>query len=143
MSNIREFFWSTRVVQCVPFAGAIAVTRRSVPAAGLFLAWLLGYVVVKGAASVATIESGSYWRLVMPALPAFALLTAAIPLLVPTLVERAGHRLAPLPGRRPGLRPTVAVIAALSVVPIAVLLVSGPLRAVEQPTPREGSSPGR
>jgi hypothetical protein len=138
MSNLREFTWSARVVQFVPLAGAIAVARRSVPAAGLFLVWLLGYVVVKGAASVATIESGSYWRLVMPALPAFVLLTAAIPLLVPTLVERAGHRLAPLPGRQPGLRATVAVIAALAVVPIAVLLVSDPLRAVEQPTPPGG-----
>ena len=88
MSNLREFTWSARVVQFLPLAGAIAVARRSVPAAGLFLAWLLGYVVVKGAASVATIESGSYWRLVMPALPAFVLLTAAIPLLVPTLVDR-------------------------------------------------------
>ena len=87
------------------------------PAAGLFLAWLLGYVVVKGAASVATIESGSYWRLVMPALPAFALLTAAIPLLVPTFVDRMGSRLAPLPGRGPGLRTTVAIVAVLAVVP--------------------------
>ena len=116
-------------LQFLPLAGALAVARRSVPAAGLFLAWLLGYVVVKGAASVATIESGSYWRLVMPALPAFVLLTAAVPLLVPTLVDRMGPRLAPLPGRRPGLRPTVAVVAFLAVVPIAVLLVVRPLRA--------------
>ena len=138
MSNLREFTWSARVVQFLPLAGAIAVARRSVPAAGLFLAWLLGYVVVKGAASVATIESGSYWRLVMPALPAFALLTAAIPLLVPTLVDRAGARLAPLPGRRPGRRATVVVVTALAAVPLAVLLASDPLRAVERTTPPEG-----
>src|SRR6185503_3731416 len=84
MSNLREFTFSARVVQFLPLAGAIAVARRSVPAAGLLLTWLLAYVVVKGSASVATIESGSYWRLVMPALPAFALLAAAVPLLVPT-----------------------------------------------------------
>ena len=138
MSNLREFTWSARVIQFLPLAGAVAVSRRSVPAAGLFLAWLLGYVVIKGAASVATIESGSYWRLVMPALPAFALLTAAIPLLVPTFLQRMGPRLAPLPGRRPGLPGTAVLVAFLAIVPIAVLLVSDPLRAVEQTTPPKG-----
>ena len=138
MSNLREFTWSARVIQFLPLAGAVAVARRSVPAAGLFLAWLLGYVVVKGAASVATIESASYWRLVMPALPAFVLLTAAIPLLVPTFLERMGPTLAPLPGRRPGRSGTAAVVAFLAIVPIAVLLVSDPARAVEQTTPPRG-----
>ena len=122
MSNIREFTWSARVLQFLPLAGAIAVARRSVPAAGLFLTWLLGYVVVKGAADVATVESGSFWRLIMPALPAFVLLAASVPLLVPTFVDRMGPRLAPDPGRRPRLYPTAAVVGLLAVVPIAVLL---------------------
>ena len=78
------------MLQFLPLAGAIAVARRSVPAAGLFLTWLLGYVVVKGAADVATVESGSFWRLIMPALPAFVLLAASVPLLVPTFVDRMG-----------------------------------------------------
>ena len=133
MSNLREFTWSARIVQFLPLAGAVAVARRSLPAAGLFLTWLLGYVVVKGAASVATIESGSYWRLVMPALPAFALLTASIPLLVPTFVERMGPRLAPLPGRRPGLPVAAAVVAFLAVVPIGWLLLASPSRATLNP----------
>ena len=135
MSNLREFTWSARVIQFLPLAGAVAMARRSVPAAGLFLAWLLGYVVVKGAADVATIESGSYWRLVMPALPAFALLTAAIPLLVPTFVERMGPRLAPLPGRRPGWTSTIGVVAFLAIVPVTVLLVSSQSRATPNDTP--------
>ena len=135
MSNLREFTWSARVVQFLPLAGAVAVARRSVPAAGLLLGWLLGYVVVKGSASVATIESGSYWRLVMPALPAFALLAAAVPLLVPTFLRRMGSRLAPAPGRRPGMRTTVAAVVVLSVVPLAVLLVSTPKRAREVGSP--------
>ena len=63
MSNLREFTFSARIVQFLPLAGAVAVARRSVPVAGLLLTWLLAYVVVKGSASVATIESGSYWRL--------------------------------------------------------------------------------
>jgi hypothetical protein len=135
MSNLREFTWSARVVQFLPLAGAVAVARRSVPAAGLFLGWLLGYVVVKGAASVATVESGSYWRLVMPALPAFALLTAGIPLLVPTFLDRMGTRLTPVPGRRPGRRTTAAVVAFLAIVPLAVLLASTQSHAQPNETP--------
>ncbi|HKY25916.1 MAG TPA: hypothetical protein VJM07_12205 [Gaiella sp.] len=141
MSNLREFTFSARIVQFLPLAGALAVARRSVPVAGLLLTWLLAYVVVKGSASVATIESGSYWRLVMPALPAFALLAAAVPLLVPTFLARMGDRLAPLPARRVGTRATVATVVVLGLIPIAVLLVASPSRvqAVDDPAIRYGS----
>ena len=87
-------------------------------------------MVVKGAADVATVESGSYWRLIMPGLPAFVLLAAAIPLLVPTLPRRLGERLAPRPARRPGLRASVAFVAFTAIVPIAVILLSDQSRAV-------------
>ena len=135
MSNLREFTWSGRLVQFLPLAGTVAVARRSIPAAALFLVWLLGFVVVKGAADVATVESGSYWRLVMPALPAFVLLTAAVLLLVPTFADRMGSRLAPVPGRRPGLRTTVAVVAFLAVAPIAVIVASAQIQVTQQPSP--------
>jgi hypothetical protein len=133
MSNLREFSWSARVLQFLALAGVVAVARRSLPAAGLLGGWLLGYVVVKGAADVATVESGSYWRLIMPALPAFVLLTASVPLLVPTLMERIGPRLAPVPGRRPGRRATIAVVAFLAIVPIAVILPLDQKRLTRQP----------
>ena len=133
MSGLREFTWSARVLQFLPLAGAVAVARRSVPAAGLFLGWLLAYVVVKGAADVATVESGSYWRLIMPGLPAFVLLVAAVPLLVPTFLVRMGPRLAPLPGRRPGLRMSIAVVAFLAIVPIAWILASSSFHLARQP----------
>jgi hypothetical protein len=135
MSNLREFTWSARVVQWLPIAGMVAVARRSVPAAGLLMGWLLAYVVVKGAASVATVESGSYWRLIMPALPAFALLMAAIPLLVPTFMERLGTRLDPLPAKPVGWWTTAAVVAVTGVVPILLLLGSGKLYATINTTP--------
>jgi len=138
MSNLREFTWSARIVQWLPLAGALAVARRSLPAAGLLMGWLLGYVVVKGAADVATVESGSYWRLVMPALPAFVLLAAAIPLLVPTLGRRVGERLAPLPGGRPGTRATIAVVAVTAIVPLVAIGVSPAMRAELNPAPPPG-----
>jgi hypothetical protein len=127
MSGLREFTWSARVLQFLPLAGALAVARRSVAGSALLLGWLLGYVVVKGAADVATVESGSFWRLIMPGLPAFVILASSVPLLVPTFLERMGPRLAPVPGRRPALRATIAVVAFLAVVPLAVILVSDPV----------------
>jgi hypothetical protein len=127
MSNLREFFWSARLAQWVPLAGALAVARRSIPGAGLLLGWALGYIVVKGSSNVAGIENASFWRLVMPALPAYVMLAAAIPLLVPTLPRRLGARIAAsAPTRRPGLRSVIAVVAALAVVPTAVVLAATP-----------------
>ena len=126
MSNLREFFWSARLAQWAPLAGALAVARRSLPASALLLGWLLGYVVVKGSSNVAGIENGSFWRLVMPALPAYLLLVVAIPLLVPTVARRLGSRIAPPPPRRPSRRGVVAVVAALAIVPLGAMLASSP-----------------
>jgi hypothetical protein len=128
MSNLREFFWSARLAQWAPLAGALAVARRSVPVAGLLLGWTAGYVIVKGSSDVASIEAGSFWRLVMPAMPAYVMLVAALPLLVPTLPQRLGARIAPSPGRRPGLRLVVAVAAVLVAVPAAFVLSASPQR---------------
>jgi hypothetical protein len=126
MSNLREFFWSARLAQWAPLAGAIAVARRSIPASALLLGWLLAYVVVKGSSNVASIENGSFWRLVMPGLPAYLLLVAAIPLLVPTLPRRLGRRLDPPRARRPGRRLVAVVITVLAVVPLGVVLAATP-----------------
>ncbi len=141
MSNLREFSWSARIVQFLPLAGArrgrttFGSGRRAAPRR-----WLLAYVVVKGSASVATIESGSYWRLVMPALPAFALLAAAMPLLVPTFLRRHGRPPRAAPGRAAGTRATVAAVVVLSLIPIVVLLVASPSRAQPSTTRRSASS---
>ena len=139
MSNLREFTWSARVVQFLPLAGAIAVARRSVPAAGLFLGWLLGYVVVKGAASVATIESGSYWRLDDARAPR---VRASRRRRSRFSSRRSSHgwdaRLAPLPGDVPASRATAIVVAFLALVPLAVLLGSSPARSTRNRDPAAG-----
>jgi hypothetical protein len=138
MSNLREFFWSARLAQWAPLAGALAVARRSVPAAGLLLGWVLAYVVVKGSSPVSSLEAGSFWRLVMPSFPAYVLLLAAIPLLVPTLPRRLGPRIAALPGRRPGRRVVAAAVVLLAVVPAAFVLAATPLRGAEKAILVEG-----
>ena len=138
MSNLREFFWSARLAQWAPLAGALAIARKSLPTAGLLLGWLLGYVIVKGSSPLASIEAGSFWRLVMPALPAYAILVAAIPLLVPTMPRRLGTRIAATPGRRPGRRLAIALVVLLTALPAAFVLTASPSRGGEQAILVEG-----
>jgi hypothetical protein len=132
MSNLREFFWSARLAQWAPFAGALAVARRSLPATGLLLGWMLGFVFVKGSSDVASIEANSFWRLVMPGLPAYGILVAAVPLLIPTLPRRLGPRIAAEPVRPVGKRLTIAVVAVVSLIPLLVVLAESPSRGPDR-----------
>ena len=94
MDELREFFWSARLAQWAPLAGLIAVVRvRRGAIAALLGGWLAAYIVVKGFSPRASIETNTFWRLLMPAWPAYLLLFACIPLLVPTLARRLGDRM--------------------------------------------------
>ena len=128
MDGLREFFWSARVAQWAPIAGLLAVVRvRRGAVAALLAGWLAAFLVVKGFSPRATIESGSFWRLLMPAWPAYLLLFAAIPLLVPTLARRLGDRMRP-PVARPVSVRWIVVAAVLTVVlPAAAIAASSPL----------------
>lgn len=116
MDQLREFFWSPRLVQWAPFAGLLAVLRvRKWPIAALLGGWLAAFVVVKGFSPRADIQANTFWRLLMPAWPAYLLLLASIPLLVPTLARRLGDRLRapsspPVPLRWAGLALLVSVV---------------------------------
>ena len=127
MSGLREFTVSARLIQWAPIAGAVALGRRSLPAAGLFAGWLAAYVLIKGTSPVATVESGSFWRLLMPAFPAYLVLVAAIPLLVPTLARRLGARLDPVPVRAPGIRTLALAAVVLALVPFVWVAASSPI----------------
>jgi hypothetical protein len=137
MNYLREFFWSARVVQWAPFAGLLAVLRvRRTPIAALLAGWLAAFLLVKGFSTRADIQANTFWRLLMPAWPAYLLLFASIPLLVPTLARRLGDRLQ-APAARPLRLRWVAVTAVLVVlVPAAVTAAANPLddptRAVYQ-----------
>ncbi len=137
MNQLRELFWSARVAQWVPFAGLLAVVRvRRYPIAALLAGWLGAFIVVKGFSTRATIEGNTFWRLLMPAWPAYLLLFASIPLLVPTLARRLGERIRPPADRAASLR-AVVVVAVLSLaIPAATIAASSttdsPERAVYQ-----------
>ncbi len=90
MAGLREYFFSQRVLQWLPLAGVVAVARRSPGLAALLGVWLGAFVAFRLTSSAASFENGEFFRLLLPALPAYVLLVAALPLLVPTLAARLG-----------------------------------------------------
>ncbi len=126
---LQEVFWSTRLVQWVPLAGFLAVARFSWSKALFLGGWLGAFVLVKGSSPEASLEQGTLLRLLMPALPAFVLLAAAIPLLVPQFGPRLARRF-PCTTRalRPTAFPVVGALVLFGVVPLAVLTFLTPLR---------------
>ena len=134
--GFREYFWSARLLEYLPVAGAIAVARRSVPKAAFFAVWLLAFFVVKGSSPAVNVESASIWRLLMPAWPAYFFLVVSIPLLVPVWGTRLAERFAvPLRVVR-WPRPVVAVVAVALAVPLvasAALPPSDGTRAAKLP----------
>jgi hypothetical protein len=133
MDALREFFWSARLVQWAPIAGLVAVLRAGrYPLAGLLGGWLAAFLVIKGMSPRGSIEDGSFWRLLMPAWPAYLLLVASIPLLVPTLLRRLGPRRDP-PTDHPARARWIVVALALTVlVPAAATTAAS---RVGPPTP--------
>jgi hypothetical protein len=123
--QLREYFFSIRLLEFLPIAGALAVARRSLPAAGLLGGWLTAYVLLRGGAPSAEFLSGNFFRVLMPAFPAYVLLTAAIPLLVPTLgtavVERFSPRPEPWPARRKAFAAAAMLAGAVPIVLFAAL----------------------
>jgi hypothetical protein len=133
MDQLREFFWSARLAQWAPFAGMLAVVRvhRS-PIAALLAGWLGAFILVKGFSDRADIQENTFWRLLMPAWPAYLLLFASIPLLVPGVAARLGPRLAP---------PTHARIAPRWIALTAVVTVLVPALATAASSQLEPPSP--
>jgi hypothetical protein len=133
MNYLREFFWSARVAQWAPFAGLLAVLRvRRAPIAALLAGWLAAFIVVKGFSPRADIQANTFWRLLMPAWPAYLLLFASIPLLVPTLPRRLGERVRP--PAAPSLRPRWIVLAAIATIAVPAAAAAAS-EQTEPPTP--------
>jgi hypothetical protein len=133
MDELREFFWSARLAQWAPFAGLIAVLRvRRWSIAALLGGWLAAFLLVKGFSPRASIEANTFWRLLLPAWPAYLLLFASIPLLVPTLPRRLGERVRPVTGGSAVRWRWIVVALVLTVaVPAVAIAASDP---IEPPT---------
>jgi len=129
MGQLREFFWSARLAQWAPFAGLLAVLRvRRGAIAALLAGWLGAFLLVKGFSTRASIEANTFWRLLMPAWPAYLLLFASIPLLVPTLSRRLGDRLRPESARAVAPRWLVLAAVVTIAVPTAAIAASSPVQ---------------
>ena len=92
MANVREFFYSNRLLQWLPIAGTIGMFRLRRPATALMAAWVAVAAVVV-VATPTTFERGRFFVNLVPVWPGYALLVASIPALVPTLVVRLGDRI--------------------------------------------------
>jgi hypothetical protein len=123
--GFREFLWSARVLEFGAVAGALAVARRSWPKALFLSIWLGAFFVVKGSSPAVTVESGSFWRLMLPAFPAYFLLLASIPLLVPVagreLAERFPSLIRSYSWRHPGVVGLAALAGAVPLLVVAAL----------------------
>jgi hypothetical protein len=82
---LREHFWVARVLEWLPLGGALALLLRARHGFVLVLSWFAVYVLAKATYIPASVEDASFWRILMPAFPAFVLLAAAIVLAVPGL----------------------------------------------------------
>ena len=129
---LRELFWNASLLVWLPLAGLVAVARRSIPVAVLLFGWLAAYVFLKGTDPRASVDTGSFFRLLMPAWPAFLLLAAAVPLLVPTLAPRIVERFRGASELfRPGRRTLAVAAVALALLPVPLVLLARPLHEPE------------
>jgi hypothetical protein len=106
--GLREHFWVARVFEWLPLAGIIALALRSVRGLLLLGTWFVAFLLVKGTYIPASVEDASFFRILMPAFPAYLLLAASTVLLVPRVRAEPG----PSPVRLAGRRLTVAFAAA-------------------------------
>jgi len=88
MTGLREYMWSNRILQWLPLAGAVGIARRSPLAALLLAVWFGAFAYAYGASPNLDVSDGSFLAAFVPALPAFSLLVASVPLLVPTVPAR-------------------------------------------------------
>jgi hypothetical protein len=123
---LREHFWASRVMEWLPLAGMVALLLRSRRGFLLLAPWFVAYLLLKGTYNPASVDDASFWRILMPAYPAFLLLAASVVLLVPGVRARP----APLELRLRGRRLVVAAAAAavvFVVFPLAVVAAAPPL----------------
>ena len=88
LDGFREYFWSKRLLEWLPFAGAFGLARLSLTSALTLGGGFVGFAVVQASRANATFEDAHVFVLLLPGLPAYAILAAALPLLVPTLATR-------------------------------------------------------
>jgi hypothetical protein len=121
--GFREHFWIARVIEWLPLAGLTALLLRSRRGLLLVGTWFVAYLLVKGTYVLASMDDASFFRLLMPAFPAYVLLAASVVLLIPRMRARPDVAAPILSPKRLKLAVAVAavVFAALPLVAVAAL----------------------
>jgi hypothetical protein len=121
MEGAREHFWSNRLLQWIPIAGALGATRLVRPGAALLAGWFATFTLLV-VATPSDFAEGRLFVQLIPSWPAYALLAAAIPALVPTLTSRLGRRLEPeMRWKAIPAALAVATLVLLAAVPLALV----------------------
>jgi hypothetical protein len=115
LNALREHFWVARVMEWLPIAGSIALLARSRRAFLLVGSWFIVFLLAKGTYIPASIDDASFFRILMPAFPAYLLLAASVVLLVPGARARPARPSPILRGR------TLSILFAAAVLVFAVL----------------------
>jgi hypothetical protein len=120
LDALREHFWVARVIEWLPVAGCIALLARSRRAFLLVGSWFIVFLLAKGTYIPASIEDASFFRILMPAFPAYLLLVAATVLLVPGVRARPARPSPMLVGRKLSIAFAAAALV-FGVVPLGVI----------------------
>jgi hypothetical protein len=124
--GFREHFWVARVIEWLPLAGCTALLIRSRRGFLLVGTWFIAYLLVKGTYVLASLDDATFFRLLMPAFPAYVLLAASVVLLVPGLRPVPAVAAPILPPDRLKLGVGLAAVL-VAVVPLAVISALPPL----------------
>lgn len=119
LDGLAEVFFSLRVLEFLPFAGAIAVARRSWRLAVALSVWFWLYFVIKGSDAVSSVDSGSFFRLLLPAIPPLVVMVACLPVLVPRFGPALADRFPAPAVRVPGRRVLLGAAVLFALVPLA------------------------
>jgi hypothetical protein len=121
--DLREVFWSLRLLEFLLVAGSIALVARSRSKGLLVIGWFVSFGLIKASNVDASVTTTSVYRYLLPAWPAWVLLVAGVVLLWPvTPAVRARRRLDDA-ARARALRPPPRTV----LIAVAVLLAAGPL----------------
>jgi hypothetical protein len=123
---LREHFWAPRVMEWLPLGGLVALLLRSRRGVLLLAPWFVAYLLLKGTYDPASVDDASFWRIMMPAYPAFLLLAASVVLLVPGVRAKPASMGLRLQGRRL-VGAAAAAAAVFAVFPLAVIAAVPPL----------------
>jgi hypothetical protein len=124
--GFREHFWLARVIEWLPLAGCTALLLRSLRGFLLVGSWFIAYLLIKGTYVLAGLDDATFFRLLMPAFPAYVLLCAAVVLLIPGIRARPAVGAERVASRRLALAVGVAVVV-FGLAPLAVVAATTPL----------------